>query len=40
MHERLFEQSTRRKNRIAISDEDVIRRTDMARRRGVIIGEW
>ena len=40
MHERLFEQLTRRKNRIAISDEDVVRRTDVARSRGVIIGEW
>src|SRR6266571_2039234 len=39
LHHRLFDRLTDRRNRIALTDEEVVRRTDQARAGGVIIGE-
>ncbi len=36
----LLERLTDRRNRVTLSDEDVVARTDGARKKGVIIGEW
>lgn len=40
MKERLFEWSRTRKSRITMSNDDVVKRTDTHRRRGIFIGEW
>lgn len=40
MQDRLLDRLTSRRNRVAVTDEAVIERTDGARRAGVIIGEW
>ena len=36
----LLERLTDRRNRVTMSDADVVARTDGARSKGVIIGEW
>ncbi len=38
--ERLFEWARNRRSRITISNEDVAKRVDTHKRRGIIIGEW
>jgi len=40
MRERLFEWARSRKARITMSNDEVVRRTDSHRKRGIFIGEW
>jgi arylsulfatase A-like enzyme len=40
LHRQLFDKLTDRRNRVALTDEEVIRRTDGAGALGIIISEW
>jgi arylsulfatase A-like enzyme len=40
LHERLFEWARSRKSRITVSDDEIRRRADTHRSRGIYIGEW
>jgi arylsulfatase A-like enzyme len=40
MHHRLLDRLTDRRNRVTVSDRDVVARTDRSREKGVIIGQW
>ena len=40
LHDMIFERISRRKNRVAITTEKVVNRTDGAHKHGVLIGYW